>query len=86
MSSRFTRRNAASASMPERKTNLCKAIRATQGKGVMPEAPAASDRGQADLHYMGCSTFANYTVLPEIALAKIRETRPSTRFATSAAG
>ncbi len=60
-----------------RKTNLCTAIRATQGKGVMPDGTSRfSINGQKVHHYMGCSTFANYTVLPEIALAKIREDAP----------
>jgi S-(hydroxymethyl)glutathione dehydrogenase/alcohol dehydrogenase len=60
-----------------RKTNLCTAIRATQGKGVMPDGTARfSLNGKPVLHYMGCSTFANYTVLPEIAVAKIREDAP----------
>jgi S-(hydroxymethyl)glutathione dehydrogenase/alcohol dehydrogenase len=59
------------------KTNLCTAIRATQGKGVMPDGTSRfSHRGQMVHHYMGCSTFSNYTVLPEIALAKIREDAP----------
>jgi len=59
------------------KTNLCQAIRATQGKGLMPDGTSRFHRGQESLyHYMGCSTFANYTVLPEIALAKIREDAP----------
>jgi S-(hydroxymethyl)glutathione dehydrogenase/alcohol dehydrogenase len=56
-----------------RKTNLCTAIRATQGKGVMPDGTSRfSYRGKKLHHYMGCSTFANHTVLPEIALAKVR--------------
>jgi S-(hydroxymethyl)glutathione dehydrogenase/alcohol dehydrogenase len=60
-----------------RKTNLCTAIRATQGKGVMPDGTSRfSLKGKPLHHYMGCSTFANYTVLPEIALAKIREDAP----------
>jgi S-(hydroxymethyl)glutathione dehydrogenase/alcohol dehydrogenase len=60
-----------------RKTNLCTAIRATQGKGVMPDGTSRfSLRGKLLHHYMGCSTFANYTVLPEIAVAKIREDAP----------
>ena len=60
-----------------RKTNLCTAIRATQGKGVMPDGTSRfSIGGERIHHYMGCSTFANYTVLPEIALAKIREDAP----------
>jgi S-(hydroxymethyl)glutathione dehydrogenase / alcohol dehydrogenase len=60
-----------------RKTNLCTAIRATQGKGLMPDGTSRFRLGGERLHhYMGCSTFANYTVLPEIALAKIREDAP----------
>jgi S-(hydroxymethyl)glutathione dehydrogenase/alcohol dehydrogenase len=60
-----------------RKTNLCTAIRATQGKGVMPDGTSRfSLDGKPLHHYMGCSTFANYTVLPEIAVAKIREDAP----------
>jgi S-(hydroxymethyl)glutathione dehydrogenase / alcohol dehydrogenase len=60
-----------------RKTNLCTSIRATQGRGVMPDGSSRfSRKGQMLHHYMGCSTFANYTVLPEIALAKIRDDAP----------
>jgi S-(hydroxymethyl)glutathione dehydrogenase/alcohol dehydrogenase len=60
-----------------RKTNLCTAIRATQGKGLMPDGTSRfSIGGRRIHHYMGCSTFANYTVLPEIALAKIRKDAP----------
>src|ERR1700719_400680 len=60
-----------------RKTNLCTAIRATQGKGLMPDGTTRfSYQGKPIFHYMGCSTFSNYTVLPEIALAKIREDAP----------
>jgi S-(hydroxymethyl)glutathione dehydrogenase/alcohol dehydrogenase len=60
-----------------RKTNLCTAIRATQGKGLMPDGTSRFSLGGKPVHhYMGCSTFANYTVLPEIALAKIREDAP----------
>jgi len=60
-----------------RKTNLCTAIRATQGQGVMPDGTSRfSIDGEKIHHYMGCSTFSNYTVLPEIALAKIREDAP----------
>jgi S-(hydroxymethyl)glutathione dehydrogenase/alcohol dehydrogenase len=60
-----------------RKTNLCTAIRATQGKGLMPDGTSRfSVAGKMIHHYMGCSTFANYTVLPEIAVAKIREDAP----------
>jgi S-(hydroxymethyl)glutathione dehydrogenase/alcohol dehydrogenase len=60
-----------------RKTNLCTAIRATQGKGVMPDGTSRfSINNQNVFHYMGCSTFANFTVLPEIAVAKIRPDAP----------
>jgi S-(hydroxymethyl)glutathione dehydrogenase / alcohol dehydrogenase len=60
-----------------RKTNLCTAIRATQGKGVMPDGTSRfSLDGKPVHHYMGCSTFANFTVLPEIAVAKIRDDAP----------
>jgi S-(hydroxymethyl)glutathione dehydrogenase / alcohol dehydrogenase len=60
-----------------RKTNLCTAIRATQGKGLMPDGTSRFSIGGKPLHhYMGCSTFANFTVLPEIAVAKIREDAP----------
>jgi S-(hydroxymethyl)glutathione dehydrogenase/alcohol dehydrogenase len=72
-----------------RRSNLCTAIRATQGKGVMPDGtsrfscdqgtvagPRASEGKQTVFHYMGCSTFANFTVLPEIALAKVRDDAP----------
>ena len=60
-----------------RKTNLCTAIRATQGQGVMPDGTSRfSLDGKKLHHYMGCSTFANFTVLPEIAVAKIREDAP----------
>ena len=59
------------------KTNLCTAIRATQGKGVMPDGTSRfSYNGQTIYHYMGCSTFSNFTVLPEIAVAKIRDDAP----------
>jgi S-(hydroxymethyl)glutathione dehydrogenase/alcohol dehydrogenase len=64
-------------SCTSRKTNLCTAIRATQGKGVMPDGTARfSCDGAPVMHYMGCSTFANFTVLPEIALAKVRQDAP----------
>jgi S-(hydroxymethyl)glutathione dehydrogenase / alcohol dehydrogenase len=60
-----------------RKTNLCVAIRATQGRGVMPDGTSRFSSGKDTVyHYMGTSTFANFTVLPEIALAKIREDAP----------
>jgi S-(hydroxymethyl)glutathione dehydrogenase / alcohol dehydrogenase len=60
-----------------RKSNLCTAIRATQGRGVMPDGTSRfSCDGETVMHYMGCSTFANFTVLPEIALAKVREDAP----------
>lgn len=59
------------------KTNLCTAIRATQGQGLMPDGTSRfSYRGETIFHYMGCSTFSNFTVLPEIALAKIRADAP----------
>ena len=59
------------------KTNLCQAIRTTQGQGVMPDGSSRFSLGGRKLfHYMGTSTFANYTVVPEIALAKIREDAP----------
>jgi S-(hydroxymethyl)glutathione dehydrogenase/alcohol dehydrogenase len=59
------------------KTNLCTAIRGTQGQGVMPDGTSRfSFKGKKVHHYMGCSTFSNYTVLPEIALAKIRPDAP----------
>jgi len=60
-----------------RKTNLCTAIRATQGQGVMPDGTSRfSIGGEKIHHYMGCSTFSNFTVLPEIAVAKIRQDAP----------
>ena len=60
-----------------RKTNLCTAIRATQGKGVMPDGTSRFKLGNETIyHYMGCSTFSNFTVLPEVAVAKIREDAP----------
>ncbi len=59
------------------KTNLCQAIRVTQGQGLMPDGTSRfSLGGKQLLHYMGTSTFSNYTVVPEIALAKIREDAP----------
>ncbi len=59
------------------KTNLCQKIRGTQGRGLMPDGSSRfSFQGRPVLHYMGCSTFANFTVLPEIALAKVREDAP----------
>jgi S-(hydroxymethyl)glutathione dehydrogenase / alcohol dehydrogenase len=60
-----------------RKTNLCTAIRGTQGRGLMPDGTTRfSYKGQPIFHYMGCSTFSNFTVMPEIAVAKIREDAP----------
>lgn len=60
-----------------RKTNLCQAIRATQGRGLMPDGTSRfSLNGKPIMHYMGTSTFSNYIVVPEIALAKIREDAP----------
>jgi len=59
------------------KTNLCQAVRATQGKGLMPDGTSRfSYKGQPIFHYMGCSTFSEYTVLPEISLAKIAKDAP----------
>jgi S-(hydroxymethyl)glutathione dehydrogenase / alcohol dehydrogenase len=59
------------------KTNLCTAIRGTQGKGVMPDGTSRFRLGSETIyHYMGCSTFANFTVLPEIAVAKVRPDAP----------
>ncbi|MCW8084392.1 S-(hydroxymethyl)glutathione dehydrogenase/class III alcohol dehydrogenase [Sabulicella glaciei] len=59
------------------KTNLCQRIRTTQGRGLMPDGSSRfSYKGQSLLHYMGCSTFSNFTVLPEIALAKVRADAP----------
>ena len=59
------------------KTNLCTSIRATQGRGVMPDGTSRFSLGGKKVHhYMGCSTFSNFTVLPEIALAKIRRDAP----------
>jgi S-(hydroxymethyl)glutathione dehydrogenase/alcohol dehydrogenase len=59
------------------KTNLCQKIRSTQGKGLMPDGTSRfSYKGRMVHHYMGCSTFSNYTVLPEIALAKVRVDAP----------
>ncbi len=59
------------------KTNLCQSIRVTQGQGVMPDGTSRfSYKGQKIHHYMGCSTFANHTVMPEIALAKVRPDAP----------
>ena len=59
------------------KTNLCQAVRETQGQGLMPDGTSRFTLdGEPILHYMGCSTFANHTVLPEISLAKVREDAP----------
>ncbi|MBO9454013.1 S-(hydroxymethyl)glutathione dehydrogenase/class III alcohol dehydrogenase [Paracoccus sp. R12_1] len=60
------------------KTNLCTAIRATQGQGLMPDGTSrfSLDDGTPIHHYMGCSTFSNFTVLPEIAVAKVRDDAP----------
>ncbi len=60
-----------------RKSNLCTAIRATQGKGLMPDGTSRFSLGKEKIfHYMGCSTFSNFTVLPEIAVAKVRPDAP----------
>ncbi|MCF7362473.1 MULTISPECIES: S-(hydroxymethyl)glutathione dehydrogenase/class III alcohol dehydrogenase [Vibrio] len=59
------------------KTNLCQAVRATQGKGLMPDGTTRFYKdGQPIYHYMGCSTFSEYTVLPEISLAKVNKEAP----------
>jgi len=59
------------------KTNLCQAIRSTQGQGLMPDGSSRfSLDGKPILHYMGCSTFSNFTVLPEIAVARVRKDAP----------
>jgi S-(hydroxymethyl)glutathione dehydrogenase/alcohol dehydrogenase len=59
------------------RSNLCTAIRATQGQGVMPDGTSRfTCDDETVFHYMGCSTFSNFTVLPEIALAKVREDAP----------
>ena len=65
-------------SCTSQKTNLCTSIRSTQGQGVMPDGTSRFTTLDGDpiLHYMGCSTFSNHTVLPEIALAKVREDAP----------
>jgi S-(hydroxymethyl)glutathione dehydrogenase/alcohol dehydrogenase len=64
-------------SCTSQKTNLCTSIRATQGKGLMPDGTSRfSKNGKPIYHYMGCSTFANYTVMPEIAVAKVRQDAP----------
>ncbi|HEX9168917.1 MAG TPA: S-(hydroxymethyl)glutathione dehydrogenase/class III alcohol dehydrogenase [Roseiarcus sp.] len=60
-----------------RKTNLCTAIRATQGQGVMPDGSSRFSKGKDKIfHYMGCSTFSNFTVMPEIAVAKVNSDAP----------
>src|SRR5665213_1687077 len=60
-----------------RRTNLCTAIRSTQGQGLMPDGTSRfSFKGQPLFHYMGCSTFSNFTVMPEIAVAKVRADAP----------
>ncbi|GAK32706.1 S-(hydroxymethyl)glutathione dehydrogenase [Iodidimonas nitroreducens] len=69
------------------KTNLCQAIRNTQGQGLMPDGTSRfSYKGKPILHYMGTSTFANYTVLPEIALAKISKDAPFDKVCTIGCG
>lgn len=58
------------------KTNLCQAVRATQGKGLMPDGTSRfSYKGEPVFHYMGCSTFSEYTVLPEISWRRFPRTR-----------
>src|SRR5260370_39696372 len=69
------------------KTNLCTAIRATQGKGMLPDGTSRFKyKGETVFHYMGCSTFSNFTVLPEIAVAKIREDAPFDKSCYSGCG
>ncbi len=69
------------------KTNLCQAIRATQGKGLMPDGTSRFSLGKEVIHhYMGTSTFANFTVVPEIALAKIRKDAPFEKVCTIGCG
>ena len=69
------------------KTNLCQAIRETQGQGLMPDHTSRfSLDGKPILHYMGCSTFSNYTVLPEIAVAKVRPDAPFDKICYSGCG
>ena len=64
------------------KTNLCQAVRATQGKGLMPDGTSRfSKDGEPIYHYMGCSTFSEYTVLPEISLAKVNKTARQKKYA-----
>ena len=70
-----------------RKTNLCQAIRATQGQGVMPDGSSRfSIGGKPIFHYMGTSTFSNFTIVPEIALARIREDAPFDKVCTIGCG
>ena len=78
MSFRSTRPNAGSANFVSTPRPTCaRRIRATQGKGLMPDGTSRfSYKGKMVYHYMGCSTFSNYTVLPEIALAKVRKDAP----------
>ncbi len=65
-----------------RKTNLCTAIRATQGRGLMPDQTSRFSIGKTPIHhYMGCSTFSHHTVVPEIALAKVRKDAPFDKIA-----
>jgi len=69
------------------KTNLCQAIRETQGAGLMPDGTSRlSYNGQPLFHYMGCSTFANHAVMPEIALAKVRKDAPFDKICTIGCG
>jgi S-(hydroxymethyl)glutathione dehydrogenase / alcohol dehydrogenase len=69
------------------KTNLCQAIRETQGAGLMPDGTSRlSYKGKPLFHYMGCSTFANHAVMPEIALAKVRKDAPFDKICTIGCG
>jgi len=70
-----------------RRSNLCTAIRATQGQGLMPDKTSRFRcEGSSVFHYMGCSTFSNFTVLPEIAVAKVREDAPFDKICTIGCG
>ncbi len=70
------------------KTNLCQSIRSTQGQGLLPDGSTRFSMldGTPIHHYMGCSTFANHTVVPEIALAKVRKDAPLIKFVISVVG
>jgi S-(hydroxymethyl)glutathione dehydrogenase/alcohol dehydrogenase len=67
------------------KTNLCQAVRATQGKGLMPDGTTRFYQGQPIYHYMGCSTFSEYTVVPKFRWPKFQKEAPLEKSACSAA-